>query len=317
MSYKYIVLGTGHLGGAVVRQLKSTGTDLIAVNRFGRRVFDGVETIPADLNNAEEVARVCEGATAVIHCAMPRYDRWTTDFEKLNNGIINGVSKTGAVLAWGDNMYAYGRVSGPRSETTPENAATSKGKVRRELGHQMLEAHRSGKLPVVISRAADFYGPGIRLSTAGDYFFKRVLDGKPAQWLGDPDAPHSFTYIDDFAASIVTLAGAPDSWGQVWHAPTLSGISARDMVTEIARQLGTEARVSVPPRLVLRIIGLFNAQLRETFEMEYERTDPFLVDSSKFEQAFNVKPTELSDAVARTIAWHQKNVMKRESKAAA
>ena len=79
-------------------------------------------------------------------------------------------------------------------------------------------------------------------------------------------------------------------------------------MSEIARQVGTEAKVSVPPKFILRIMGLFNPVLRETFEMEYERTEPFLVDSSKFEKRFDVRPIPLKDGVAQTIEWYRENL---------
>ena len=143
---------------------------------------------------------------------------------------------------------------------------------------------------------------------AGDFIFQKALESKPAQWLGDPDAPHSFTHIDDFASALITLSESDLAWGQVWHVPTLSDVTARQFASEVARQAGTETKVTVPPKPILRFLGLFNAPLRETFEMEYERNEPFLVDSSKFERTFNRNAIPLRDGIANTLKWYRGNV---------
>jgi hypothetical protein len=47
----------------------------------------------------------------------------------------------------------------------------------------------------------------------GDRVFARAVEGKPAQLLGDPDVPHSVTYIEDFARALVTLAEREEALG--------------------------------------------------------------------------------------------------------
>jgi len=40
-------------------------------------------------------------------------------------------------------------------------------------------------------------------------------------------------------------------------------------------------------------------------EMLYEYERPFVVDSSRFEQAFGLKATPIEEALRRTVAWYQ------------
>ncbi len=40
------------------------------------------------------------------------------------------------------------------------------------------------------------------------------------------------------------------------------------------------------PKLLLRMVGLFNSQVGELLEMWYEFEEPFILDSTKFETAF-------------------------------
>jgi len=54
-------------------------------------------------------------------------------------------------------------------------------------------------------------------SSAQDGIFARGSAGKGAQVLGDPDTPHTFTFIDDFASGLVVLAEHDQALGEVWH----------------------------------------------------------------------------------------------------
>jgi nucleoside-diphosphate-sugar epimerase len=44
---------------------------------------------------------------------------------------------------------------------------------------------------------------------------------------------------------------------------------------------------------------------RETVEMLYEFEQPFVVDGSRFSDAFGLTPTPLVEALHRTLAWYR------------
>jgi hypothetical protein len=54
----------------------------------------------------------------------------------------------------------------------------------------------------------------------------------------------------------------------------------------IFEEVGKPARIQAAPKMLLRAMGLFNPGMRELIEMLYEFEEPFVVDHSKFEQAF-------------------------------
>jgi nucleoside-diphosphate-sugar epimerase len=63
----------------------------------------------------------------------------------------------------------------------------------------------------VAGRATDFFGPGVSVSALGERFWPALLSGKPVDWVGNPDAPHSFAYLPDLAAAYVALANTPSA----------------------------------------------------------------------------------------------------------
>lgn len=201
-----VVLGTGPLSLAVARHLAARGDRVRAVNRSGRAELPGdVGVLPANVAEAPEATRACDGAAAVYHCANPPYARWPELHPPLMEAIIEGAASAGARLVFGDNVYAYGPVDGPIKEDSPTGLRAPNGRARARIFEVLMSAHQAGKVRAAIGRGSDFFGPHAHQSTVGDRVFGRALGGKPAQVLRDPDVPHSATYIEDFARAPATL----------------------------------------------------------------------------------------------------------------
>jgi nucleoside-diphosphate-sugar epimerase len=135
--------------------------------------------------------------------------------------------------------------------------------------------------------------------------FQPMAHGKKAQWLANADVPHSFTYIPDAARALSLMAGADDSWGQVWHLPTAAPPwTGREFVAAAARELNVEPRVMVLPPWMVRLAGIVNGDIREAVEMLYQSALPYRFDSSKFERRFGVLPTPYSKGIAETAQFY-------------
>jgi len=68
--------------------------------------------------------------------------------------------------------------------------------------------------------------------------------------------------------------------------------------------------MQVAPKLLVKVLGLFNSQMRELVEMLYEFEEDFVLDHSKFEQAFGNHATSLKQAIRATINWYRQDVSK-------
>ena len=56
---------------------------------------------------------------------------------------------------------------------------------------------------------------------------------------------------------------------------------------------------------MMRLAGLFVPEARASVEMMYEFTEPFVVDSARFEKAFQLKPTPIQEGIRRTLEWYR------------
>jgi nucleoside-diphosphate-sugar epimerase len=169
----------------------------------------------------------------------------------------------------------------------------------------LLEAHRAGTVRATIGRASDYYGPRGRQSQAGERVFMPALRGKPAQVLGNPDLPHTFTYLGDFANGLVTLGTHEEALGQVWHVPSAETVTPREFVELVFEAAGRPAKLSVLPSPLLALLGVVKPTLRAVREQIYQLERPFVVDHSKFAKAFGVQVTPHPEAVPVMLGWFE------------
>lgn len=308
---KNVIFGTGPLGLAVMDELLARERQVVLVNRSGtldEALPAGVILRAGDARDPDNVAAIAADADVVFHCAQPAYHEWPEKFPPITNGIVKGVSRTGARLVMGDNLYMYGPTGGaPVHERLPYAATGRKGSCRAEMAETVLAAHERGDLQATIGRASDFYGPRVEGSAVGDNFFVPAMTGKPANVIGDPDQPHTYTYIRDFAKGLVTLSEHEAAFGRAWHVPSAPTMNTREFADLIAEQVGQPVKLRTAGPIMLAIIGLFSPDIREMREMLYEFDEPFVVDDSDFRAAFGSDTTPHDVAIAETLAWYRAN----------
>jgi nucleoside-diphosphate-sugar epimerase len=228
------------------------------------------------------------------------YSRWQQTLPAIADNVIAGASANDAVLVVVDNLYMYGPLSGPITEETPRRASGPKGQLRARLEEKFLEAHASGRVGVAIGRGSDFYGPHAN-SAPNLLAIQPALRGKTASWLGSLDAPHTLTYLPDFACGLVTLGTNARAWGEIWHIPSGPPVTGRAFITELFEELGHPPRMRRLGRGMMTIAGLFNRQIREAREVLYQFEQPFVMDASKFERTFGGTVTPLREGLRQTL----------------
>jgi nucleoside-diphosphate-sugar epimerase len=304
----HVVFGTGPVGMSVMDELVQRGPRRVRmVNRSGRAVVpDGVEVAGGDATDEAFAREASEGASVVYFALNPPYNKWPELFPRLQAGVLEGAASAGAKLIAMENLYMYGPTGGRTlTEDLPHAPNTRKGRVRARMSQELMEAHRSGKVRVAIGRASGSFGPRVLTSAAGEQVFGRAVEGKSAQVAGDPDQPHTYTYVPDIGKGLVILGEREEALGQAWHLPSPETVTTREFVGMIFEEAGKPARVQTAPKIVLRAMGLFNPGIRETIEMLYEFEEPFVVDDSRFEREFGEQATPLREAIQRTVRWYR------------
>ncbi|MFJ9948504.1 NAD-dependent epimerase/dehydratase family protein [Kitasatospora sp. NPDC091207] len=306
----HVVVGFGPAGAATARLLAERGHAVRVVTRSGRSPEPGIEHVAADAADSGRLIELSKGAAAIHGCAAPPLHRWVRELPPLASSVCAAAEASGAVLVMLGNLYGYGPVEGPVTEKLPLAATGPKGRVRAAIWEQARGWHEQGRIRAVEVRAADFFGPGVtdRGHLSGRVV-PRVLRGKPVSVLGDPDAPHSWTYLPDVARALVEVAGEERAWGRAWHVPTAPALSGHAMVDRLADRAGT-APVAVRglSPAVLGVASLFSPLIRELKETRYQFDRPFVMDSSDYEAEFAVRATPVGEQVGATVDWWRERV---------
>jgi len=300
-----VIMGSGPVGSATAMRLAEQGQRVRVLTRSGSGpAVDGVERIAADATDTERLTGLLAGAEAVYNCANPPYHRWTTDWPPLAASMLRAAERAGVVLVIMSNLYGYGPVDHPISERDPLGATGPKGRVRAAIWTQALAAHQAGRVRVTEARAADYFGPGVgQQSPIGQRAVPRLLRGRPVRVFGDPDAPHSWTYVPDIATALATLGTDERAWGRAWHVPTNPPMSQRELFGALADIAGLPApSVGVIPAWQLWVARALIPFVRELQEVRYQFERPFVIDSSVYRTTFRARPTPMEDALAATLA---------------
>ncbi|MBN2113600.1 MAG: NAD(P)H-binding protein [Acidimicrobiia bacterium] len=307
MSGLHVVLGAGGgLGRAIAAEAASRGLPVRAVNRGGDVDLPGVAAVAADVETADGAARAVNDAGVVYMAAQPPYHEWPGRFPGMLRTVVDATAAAGARLVMVDNLYGYGPDAGPMSEAGPERATDAKGRTRREMTGLLLAADREGRLPVLIGRLSDYFGPHGDNSTVSALAVIPGAAGKPIRWPGSLDAPHSVAYLPDAARAFVTLAATPSAWRRIWvlpHAPAVTGGEILGMVNRALPRPVKTARLGMG---LLRLAAPFHRPSREILGIGYQFTAPFVADDAAFRQAFpEFAVTPLDRAMAETVAWYR------------
>jgi nucleoside-diphosphate-sugar epimerase len=306
MSDSVVVLGYGAVGRAVTAQLAARGGSIIVGQRREPAGLPrGAIFSSVDLTVHESVVAACAGAGAVICCAgFPyRSDLWESAWPVAMRNMLDASATARARFVFADNLYMYGPQSGALVETMPLTSLGRKPKVRADITRRWQAEHDRGRVEAVAVRASDFYGPKAETSVLSAFGIARLIAGKSALIPYSPDHPHDFTYVPDFARALVTLLDAPsDCYGQAWHVPNAPTRTLRELLAMAAGMITTPLRVRMLPQWLKPIIGLFEPNIRELLEMQFQTDRPYRVDSSKFGRRFWNNPTGFGLGIAATVA---------------
>jgi nucleoside-diphosphate-sugar epimerase len=307
------ILGAGGaIGTELVRELSQVGKQVRLVGRNPKLVHGATETVSADISDLGQTIRAVSGSTVVHLLIGLKYDFkvWRELWPRIMNNAIEACKRANAKLIFFDNVYMYGKVIGRMTEETPFNPCSKKGEIRAQIATTLLNEIKAGKLKAMITRSADFYGAHAAMGVANILVFDKFVKGATASWLVNDSVPHSFTFTPDTARSLVMLADTDSAWNQTWHVPTASNPpTGKEFIQMVAKAFGVKPKYRVLSRPLIRIAGLFDSNIRESYEMLYQSDSEYLFDSTKFSKAFSFEPTSYAEGIERTALAYKSPIV--------
>lgn len=296
MTNHAVLGGNGVIGRETISALLARGHAVSSVGR-STSVSAGATSVVADLLDAASVMNAVNGAqVAYLTVGVPYSTKvWRRDWPTIMQNAIDACLAHGTRLVYFDNVYAYGRTDAPMTESTPIRPSSKKGALRASLLATLDTAARERGLDYTIGRSADFYGPRASTSAFNTFALDNVAKGKAPVWLFDSHQPHSMTYTPDIGAALAVLGTDERARGRAWHLPTAPALTGGDYL-----ELATDGKLAhrTMTAATVRVGALFVAEARESLEMAYQYTAPYVFDSSAFESTFGIAPTPYRDGIA-------------------
>ncbi|WP_448810360.1 NAD-dependent epimerase/dehydratase family protein [Agromyces bauzanensis] len=302
---RHLVIGAGPVGTSLAEHLVASGDSVRVVTHSGRTPTAGAEGVALDATDPESLARAADGVAVIYDCANPGpYPRWETGWPPLAASALSAAERTGAVLVTMGNLYGYGPVDEPIGAGHPLAATSRTGRLRARLWLDALAAHEAGRVRTTEVRASDYLGPSV---TAEQGLIARygdaVFAGRRARVIGDPDAPHSWTYVADVGHTLVVAGRDERAWGRAWHVPTNPPVPIRTLLQQLTASAGVaEPVVRRMPRLPLTVLSPFVPLLGHVRELRYQFDRPFVIDAAETTEVFGIRPTPWAEIVERTAA---------------
>jgi nucleoside-diphosphate-sugar epimerase len=279
----HTILGAGGpVANALTRELLNNNETIRLVSRRPAQIpGNNISWKKADLTDFAQVREAAKGSSVIYLCAGLVYNKkiWKQQWPLIMQNVINVATENQARLIFFDNVYMYGLVNGPMTENTPYNPCSAKGEVRAQIATQLMDAVKAGNLNASIARAADFYGT----ASANAFLDLMVLDKyakkQKAQWIGDVNKLHNFSYIPDMGKGLYLLGQDPTSDNQVWHMPTAPAMPGKQFIELSAQIYNVKPQYFAINKLILQLYGLFNKNVSESAEMYYQYDHDYTFNS--------------------------------------
>ncbi len=191
------------------------------------------------------------------------------------------------------------------NETSPQNPATIKGRIRAEMERRLHAASLRGT-KVLIVRAGDFFGPK---ASNNNWFAKGlVTPGRPVTTITTPGrrgVGHQWAYVPDVAETMIRLLEQDDTL-ETFAQFQMEGhwdADGTQMIAAIRRTVGKpDLPVRTLPWGLIRLAAPFVRLFRELAEMRYLWKISLRMDNRRLVKMLGAEPhTPLDDAVRATL----------------
>ena len=276
------ILGaTGPTGTHLARTLRAQGKAVRVVSRshdnLARTFGDpAIEKIAADVLTAAEARRAIKDCPVVYDClGLPAPQMHM--HPAAARSIAQAIRATGAHCVQVSSYWAYLPLQhSPLNETHPCAGGSEWMRWRREAEDILRDAGAA------ILHLPDFYGPHVHTSTLQNALVE-AAQGKAMNWIGDAATVREYIFVEDAMKIAARVASHPEAFGADWVLPGSGSLSGAQVAEIAGRHLGRKVKARSAGMLMLRLVSLFNRDLRGFMQMAPDYMKPIAYDAAKLE----------------------------------
>jgi nucleoside-diphosphate-sugar epimerase len=298
-----VILGaTGPTGIHLAEALRQNGTAVRVVARglakLSRMYPDvSVDKRQADLLDPDQTSRAIHGCDLVYDCIGLPGDQMHLHAVTARN-IARSLNRRKARCVQVSSYWAYyPQVREVMNEGHPRNGGPAWARHRREAEDILIDAGAA------ILHLPDFYGPHVHVST-----FQNALviaaTGKTINWIGPADSEREYIFVPDAMRIACAIGHCKDAARAHWCLPGSGPITGQQVADIASRRLGHKVRLRSAGSLMLRMVSLFNKDLRGFMQVAPNYMKPVRYDARKLEGLLSrqaMTPYDLG--IANTLQW--------------
>ena len=297
-----IIGATGPTGIHLAAELRKTDAVVRVIARARdklSRLFPdaAVEKWAADVFDADATLRAVESCDLVYDCiGLPGHQMHLHPVTARN--IAGALRHTNARCIQVSSYWAYyPQVRPELDENHPRVGGPPWTRHRREAEDILCEAGAA------ILHLPDFYGPQVHVSTLQNAL-NEAASGTSMNWLGKADVQREYIFVPD-AMSIAAAIGAhAGAFGGHWCLPGAGPLTGH-LAADIAGQhLGRLVKLRSAGMAMLRVVSLFNKDLRGFLQVAPNYMKPVRYDANKLQRLLGpLKMTSYEAGIGQTLAW--------------
>jgi nucleoside-diphosphate-sugar epimerase len=149
----------------------------------------------------------------------------------------------------------------------------------------------------------DFYGPHVHASVLQNAL-RDAVQGRAMNWIGAADVAREHIYVPDAMKAALDLAHHEEAYGERFVFPGAGPLTGKHLAEIASAHLGRAVRLRAAAPWLLRLVSLFNAELRSFQQMVPHYVRPLSFDSGKLRMLLGkVETTDYERGVGETLDW--------------
>jgi dihydroflavonol-4-reductase len=316
--------GTGFIGSRLAVRCVQQGHEVTVlalenneteVSNRQRLEQAGVNMAIGSVTEREQVVAAVQGMDVVFHLAAVQHEMnvpdqkfWDVNVEGTRHMLEASVAAGVKRFVHGSTIGVYGYLDGLISEETACNPDNIYGQTKYE-GEKLVLSYQD-KLPVVVIRISETYGPGdYRLLKLFKAIHKNLFF-----MIGKGENLHHPIYVDDLVDGFLIAATSETAVGELFVLSGKEAVTTNEMVAAIAQALdkpGPRLRIPLFPMMAaatvlevtLRPLGIQPPLHRR--RMDFFRKG-FSFSQQKSRDLLNFEPAvDFQQGARATAAWYE------------
>jgi nucleoside-diphosphate-sugar epimerase len=298
-----VILGaTGPTGFHLAAELRKAGTPVRVVARdrakLGRLFPDpAIDKHPADVLDANQTLRAIDGCDLVYDCIGLPGDRMHLHPVTAQN-IAEALARIKARCVQVSSYWSYyPQAHAEMNEAHPRRGGPPWVVWRRDAEDILFAAGAA------ILHLPDFYGPHAHVSTLQNALLE-AAEGKTVNWIGKPITPREYVYVPDAMRIAAEIGRKSEAFGAHWGLPGSGPVSGRGVADIAGRYLNRQVKVRGAGMMTLRMVSLFNKELRGFMQVVPDYMKPVRYDASKLMALLGPQQmTPYEAGIGATLDW--------------